>query len=286
MLKFRNAAIGVGLLAASTLGAGAAVAAPMHGYVTAGGLNLRAGPGTDYPAVVTMRGGDAVTIFGCLSGWSWCDIDWYGNRGWAAGQYIQVTYQGYRRPIMSYGYAVAVPFLSFSIGPYWDQHYRHRRFFGEMGRYEGRHREDQGPPHMSNPPDHKPPFIGSPPNYQPLNGGKPPKYRLHKGESPNYAPPAMNQAPDMNQPSHEGKPPKFRRPHMGESPNFAPSQAPTLHMDQPHKDRHLHMNQPPKGPTLQMNQPPKGQMHLNEPPKGGRHGNKCKPDDVAKGACQ
>ena len=271
MSKFRNAAIGVGLLAASTLGAGAAVAAPMHGFVTVSGLNLRAGPGTDYPIVVTMSGGDRVTIFGCLSGWSWCDIDWYGNRGWAAGQYLQVTYQGYRRPIESYGYAVQVPFLSFSIGPYWDQHYRHRRFFGERPRYEGRHRGDQGPPHMDQPPDHQLPDMGNPPDYQPPHIGKPPKFRRpHTGESLNYVPPDMNQPKDRH--LHMNQPPKGPMLQM-----YQPPKGPKLHMDQPPKDRHFRMDQPPKGQILQMNQPP----------KGGRHDIRCKPGQQAvDGVCQ
>jgi uncharacterized protein YraI len=133
MMNFRNAVAGLGVLAATTLGAGAAMAAT-PAYVTIS-LNLRAGPGTDYPVVATMAAGSGVTIYGCLSGWSWCDIGWDGYRGWAAGSYLQVLYQQRRYPIYSYGYRVRVPFITFNIGTYWDRHYHHRRFYRDMSRY-------------------------------------------------------------------------------------------------------------------------------------------------------
>ena len=79
-----------------------------------------------------MRGGDSVTIYGCMSRWSWCDIGWHGYRGWAAGQYLQVDYHQRRRPITSYGHYYDVPSIGFSIGTYWNRHYHDRSFFGEM----------------------------------------------------------------------------------------------------------------------------------------------------------
>lgn len=131
-MNFRNAVAGLAVLTATTLGAGAAMAAPAYLTIS---LNLRAGPGTEYPPVVTMPAGSSVFVYGCLSGWSWCDVSWDGYRGWAAGQYLDVVYLQRRYPIVSYGYRVSVPFIGFDIGTYWGNYYHDRPFYGEMSRY-------------------------------------------------------------------------------------------------------------------------------------------------------
>jgi uncharacterized protein YraI len=208
MLTFRNAVAGLGLIAVATLGAGPAFAAPpIHGYVTTG-LNLRAGPSTSYPAVVTMRGGDPVTIYGCLSGWSWCDIDWHGNRGWAAGQYLQVTYRQHRQPILSYGRYFNVPSLSFSIGTYWNQHYHGRGFYGQMQHFGGK-----GPnqPHINQPPKGPLPTMGNP------SYGSPHGMNQPHMNGPHMNPPPKGQAPKGPLPTM-GNPPNGPQPHMNQPP--------------------------------------------------------------------
>ena len=125
--------VAASVVAMMILAAGAAEAAP--GYATAN-VNLRAGPGTQYPIVAVMRAGDRVEIHGCTSGWTWCDIDWRGYRGWAAGRYLQVLYQQRRRPVTRYGRYLGIPFLSFSIEPYWNNHYRTRPFYNERPKFE------------------------------------------------------------------------------------------------------------------------------------------------------
>ena len=56
---------------ATVLSATAANAA--QAFATAN-VNLRAGPGTDYPVVTTLSAGQILTIYGCLSDGSWCDV--------------------------------------------------------------------------------------------------------------------------------------------------------------------------------------------------------------------
>ena len=74
------AALAAGLIALWST----ADAAP--GYVT-DGVNLRAGPGIDYPLLAPLPPGTPAEIFGCLDGWTWCDIAVNGPdgalRGWA-----------------------------------------------------------------------------------------------------------------------------------------------------------------------------------------------------------
>lgn len=167
MLILRNLVVVLWALAAMTLGVGTAAAAPFsNAYVTAN-VNLRAGPDTSYPAVATMRAGDTVTIYGCLSGWSWCDIVWRGNRGWAAGRYLQVLYHNHRRPIIGYGGYLGLPFITFSIGTYWGQYYHGRPWYNQLPNFQK--------PGWNKPPHHgKPPFYVKPPyNGKPPFNGKP-----------------------------------------------------------------------------------------------------------------
>jgi uncharacterized protein YraI len=121
-----------GLALALTLGlSSAASAAP--GYAT-GNVNLRAGPSTAYPVVSTLRAGDPVEIYGCLSGYSWCDVNWNGYRGWVSSNYLQTVYQSRRVRLVERPPAV----ISFSFGSYWDDHYRGRSFYRDRDRYDRR----------------------------------------------------------------------------------------------------------------------------------------------------
>lgn len=163
-----------GALALLAVGGGASAANAAQGVVTIP-LNLRAGPGTDYPVVAVMSAGDGVEIYGCLSGWGWCDIFWRGFRGWAAGSYLQVVYGSQLSPVYQYGGAIGIPFIDFSINVYWNEYYRTRPFFDELPRYAG-----PGPTYQ--PPE-------PPPNpLPPQQGYNPPTYPLFPPQG--YNPPA------------------------------------------------------------------------------------------------
>lgn len=45
-------------------------------------VNLYAGPADDYPAVSQLPPGAPVTVMGCVSGYSWCDVAAPDVRGW------------------------------------------------------------------------------------------------------------------------------------------------------------------------------------------------------------
>jgi len=63
------------LAAIATVAALAMPAAAQAQYAqTAGWVNLRAGPARDYPLVASLPPGVAITVQGCIAGYSWCDV--------------------------------------------------------------------------------------------------------------------------------------------------------------------------------------------------------------------
>lgn len=122
--------------AAIALPAAAMAAQPA---VTTTALNLRAGPGTDYPVVATLPGGARLRIEGCIAGYNWCSIVWRGDYGWVNGDYLAALYRGQRVVVIDEGPAIGIPIVSFNIGPYWRAHYRHRGFYARIGEYRGGH---------------------------------------------------------------------------------------------------------------------------------------------------
>ncbi|MBP0493490.1 SH3 domain-containing protein [Pararoseomonas indoligenes] len=111
-----------------------ASAAP--GFAT-GSVNLRAGPGTTYPKVVVVPSGAGVEIFGCLEGYSWCDVGFGSVRGWVSSNYLQYTYEARRVPLPRYAPQSGVPIVTFSFGDYWRDNYRGRSWYTERDRWGG-----------------------------------------------------------------------------------------------------------------------------------------------------
>lgn len=134
-----------GLLAAVLIGSALGIpnaASAAEAYVV-GGVNVRAGPDRQYPAIVALPAGTPVTVYGCLQGWRWCDVSWGNYRGWAYGKRLAYEYRQRRVVIPSYGPQVGLPIISFSIGTYWDEHYRDRSFYRDRDRWE--HQRAPGP---------------------------------------------------------------------------------------------------------------------------------------------
>jgi uncharacterized protein YraI len=57
-------------------------------------LNMRAGPGSQYPIVTTIQSNGQVEILGCLEEAQWCQVNWQGNQGWSYSEYLAVTETG------------------------------------------------------------------------------------------------------------------------------------------------------------------------------------------------
>ncbi|MBB3916991.1 SH3 domain-containing protein [Rhizobium fabae] len=112
-----------------------ALAQAAEGYSTAN-VNMRAGPSTRYPAVAIIPAGSSVEIRGCLSDLNWCDVEFYGGRGWVSGQYVQALYQQRRIYVgPQYYRPLGIPVIRFSVDNYWDRYYRNRDFYRERDRW-------------------------------------------------------------------------------------------------------------------------------------------------------
>ena len=112
-----------------------ALAQAAEGYSTAN-VNMRAGPSTRYPAVAVIPVGSSVEIRGCLSDVNWCDVEFYGGRGWVSGQYVQALYQQRRIYVgPQYYRPLGIPVIRFSVDNYWDRYYRNRDFYRERDRW-------------------------------------------------------------------------------------------------------------------------------------------------------
>lgn len=117
------------LLSIAALTAAATVVAPAAAsaspaQVTAN-VNLRTGPGTQYYPILVLPAGVPVELYGCLQGYTWCDISYGRDRGWVSSRYLSTFYSG---PIYRPQPYRSVPFLSFNFG-YWDNHYRDRPWY-------------------------------------------------------------------------------------------------------------------------------------------------------------
>lgn len=60
--------------------------------ITVSGLNMRAGPGTQYPVMTVLPGSSSVTVYGCTASANWCDVGFGYERGWVSARYLQIAY--------------------------------------------------------------------------------------------------------------------------------------------------------------------------------------------------
>lgn len=100
--------------------------------------NLRAGPSQDYPVVATLRSGVSMTVVGCLRDYRWCDVVVGQYRGWVYAGSIVYPYQGRSVPLITYGSAIGIGITAFSLGNYWDNHYRASPWYPQRQRWINR----------------------------------------------------------------------------------------------------------------------------------------------------
>jgi hypothetical protein len=96
--------------------------------------------------VTTIPGDALLNMNGCIDDWTWCDVDWEGNRGWVYGNYLYYDYQSRRVPVIEYGAQHGIGIVAFSLGDYWGRYYPGRPWFGRRDYWMHR------PP----PPPHRP----------------------------------------------------------------------------------------------------------------------------------
>lgn len=109
--------------------------AAVRGFATAN-VNMRSGPSTGYPAVTVIPAGESVVINGCLSSVNWCDVSFYGGRGWVSGNYVQASYRSNRVYVgPQYYRPLGIPMITFDVDTYWGRYYRDRDFYRERDRW-------------------------------------------------------------------------------------------------------------------------------------------------------
>ena len=119
-------------------------------------VNVRAGPGRDYPLVAWIVPGTRVAVAGCLADLKWCDVIIGATRGWVYARFLSYPYENRSVVILGSGPTLALPIITFSIGPYWNHYYRNRPWFGDRSRWEHR------PPPAVRPPQPRPPAVHRP----------------------------------------------------------------------------------------------------------------------------
>jgi uncharacterized protein YraI len=187
-------------------------------------VNLRAGPAPDYPLVAQLPPATPLSVQGCVSDFSWCDVITPDQlRGWVYAGNLLYPYQYSQVPLLAYGPIIGLPIITFSIGPYWYRHYRNRPWYGEEPRWANR------PPHVR-PPRERPPEV-RPPGVRPSPpSGRPPGERPPGGRQPGERPPSARQPgerpPGARPP--EVRPPQTRPPgaQLPERPGRPPNGAP------------------------------------------------------------
>lgn len=83
-------------IAAAVIALGAASAADARPVLVTADLNVRTGPGTQYPSVGVIRGGSNAEVGRCFDGW--CEVVWGGLRGFSSQAYLD----GYGPPPATY----------------------------------------------------------------------------------------------------------------------------------------------------------------------------------------
>jgi uncharacterized protein YraI len=107
-------------------------------------VNVRAGPDNSFPTVTWLLGGKSVTVEGCTANWRWCDVIAGRERGWVYARFLSYPFNGSAVTILKGGPNLGLPQIEFSLGPYWDTHYRGQRWFGQKADYQ--RRWDRRPP--------------------------------------------------------------------------------------------------------------------------------------------
>lgn len=83
-------------------------------------LNVRAGPGPQYPVIGVLAAGQSATLNGCIENSKWCTIAEAGGQGWVYSDYVTADFSGSRviltrRP---HGSSVAIVSPPEDIGNY------------------------------------------------------------------------------------------------------------------------------------------------------------------------
>lgn len=105
-----------------TVMSGAALADTAVSAVT--DLNVRAGPGPQYPVIGVLAAGQSATLNGCIENSKWCTIAEAGGQGWVYSDYVTADFGGSRVVLTQrpHGSSVTVVSPPEDIGNYPDDY--------------------------------------------------------------------------------------------------------------------------------------------------------------------
>jgi uncharacterized protein YraI len=163
-MTLRTKLLGAG--AALLLSTGAALAVPATAQTD---LNVRSGPGTQYPVVGSIQAGETVDAGGCTG--SWCQVRFSGGSGFASRSYLAMG-GGVPGPAVAVAPYAAAPYVydepDYDYG-YYDYGYAYGPSFGFYANPRFRHRQGwQGRPgwngggNWAGRPGGSPPVAGQP----------------------------------------------------------------------------------------------------------------------------
>ena len=196
-----SAPLRLGLALLGLCGAVFAASAQDIAWTTAH-ANLRTGPDSGYPRIVTVPAGSAVEVFGCVDDWSWCDIDWRGERGWMSAGLLEYDDSGNRVDVYDYGVYTGWPVVTFVLGSYWHDHYHDRYWYRDRDYWQAYRPPPRPRPVYRHPPP-RPPYASHPPQHRP-----PPARPALRPPQPQARPPHLAERPQ------EQRPPQYRPPQQ------------------------------------------------------------------------
>jgi uncharacterized protein YraI len=101
--------IGLASLISAALIAGPASA--LTAFSPTGHLNVRSGPGFQYPVVAQMQQNAPAAVTGCIQDYSWCSVAVGGVAGWASAPYLVTDAGGKPTNLQVSGAQLGIPIV-------------------------------------------------------------------------------------------------------------------------------------------------------------------------------
>jgi uncharacterized protein YraI len=102
--------IGLASLVGAALFAGSALAVPAV-FSPTGHLNVRSGPGFQYPVVAQMPANARFPVTGCIQDYSWCSVMVGSVTGWASAPYLVTDAGGKPTNLQVSGAQLGIPIV-------------------------------------------------------------------------------------------------------------------------------------------------------------------------------